>query len=186
MSNQRGISAIAVILVLLLLLILAGGGFFYYRQKMIAKENTPPSTSFENVDLNEEVVVFLFREVPSLYSRVARIDNDLVLIAEELDRIQALEEEYPSEKRTIASERMVWLQLQKELLLAAQTARTASESYYVAHSVNEEKGRVLVEENIEELLSRIDEILETAGQETVRLQKITEETLLDRLKGLFS
>jgi hypothetical protein len=186
MPNQRGVSAVVVILVLLLLLILAGGGFFFYKQRLDATKNAPASASFKNIDLNEEVVLFLFKVVPRLYNRVAKLDTELSLIAEELDRIKALEAEYPAEKRTVASERLVWMQLRKELLLSAQYAKTAAEAYYVAYSVNSEKGKKLISEGIGDLLSGIDETLDASNQETRRLKTTTQQTALDRLKGLFS
>jgi hypothetical protein len=183
MIDQKGVSAIAVVLVLLLLLILAGGGFYAYNQKQ--SENFPPTTTFDNVDLNEDVVVFLFQTVPRLYTRVVLLNNDLTLIAAELERIDELQDEYPSGKRYIETERMAWIKLQKNLTLSVQSAQSAAESYYVAYMVNNEKGRELISDNVGDLVSDIDDALKESGQETRRLKTVSNQTLMERLKGLF-
>lgn len=183
MINQRGISAIAVILVVLLLLALAGAAFFVYKQKQ--QENLPQTTAFDHVDLNEEVVLFLFQRIPRLYNRVLQLNRELTLIEAELVRIEALEQQYPSEKRIIDSERNLWLRLQKKLDLSAQTLKSAAESYYVAYMVNSRKGQELIDENIGAVISDIEEVLSESGEETRRLKTVTNQTPMDRLKNLF-
>jgi hypothetical protein len=183
MTDQRGVSAIALVLVVLLLLALGGGGFFVYKKKQ--QENFPKTTAFEHVDLNEEVVIFLFQRVPRLYNRVLQLNNELSLISAELERIDELEQQYPSEKRTINSERSLWTALQRDLDLSAQTLKREAESYYVAYMVNSEKGKTLISENIEALLADIDEVLSEASNDTARLKTVTKQTPMDRLKNLF-
>ena len=183
-TNQRGVSAIAVILIVLLLLALGGGGFYVYRQKQAA--NFPQVTTFEYIDLNEEVVVFLFQRVPRLYNRFLRLNSELTLITAELERIDELEKQYPSEKRIIGNERALWLKLRKTLTLSVQTAKSAAESYYVAYMVNPQKGKELINEKLDDLISGIDGVLEESGSETNRLKTVSNQTLMERLKGLFS
>ena len=183
MTSQRGVSAIAVILIILVLLALGGGGFFVYKQKQL--ENLPQATAFDRVDMNEEVVLFMFQNIPRLYHRTVRLNNELVLIADELERIEALEEEYPSEKRIIESERTLWLKLQKELNLSVQSLKSGAESYYVAYRVNPQKGKELISDNIDDLISDIDDVLEESGRETRRLKTVATRTFMDRLKDLF-
>jgi len=184
MINQRGVSAVAVSLVVLLLLVLVGGAFFVYRQ--MQSENLPQATAFDHVNLNEEVVVFLFQYVPRLYNRALQLNNELELIAAELERIDALEEQYPSEKRIIESERTLWLSLQKKLNLSVQSLENAAESYYVAYMVNSRKGKELISENIGDLVSEIDGVLKESGEETRRLKTVSPQTFMERLRGLLN
>jgi hypothetical protein len=183
MIDQKGVSAVAVVLVLLLLLVLGGGGFYFYKQKQ--GQNLPQATTFDNVDLNEEVVVFLFQSVPRLYHRVVLLNNELALIATELERIDELQNEYPSGKRIIESERTLWLKLQKSLNLSVLSVKSAAESYYVAYMVNSEKGRELINENIGDLVADVDDVLQESSQETRRLKTVSSQTFMERLKGLF-
>jgi hypothetical protein len=183
MTHQRGSSAIAVILILFLLLALGAGAYFFYKQKQ--KENFPQSTTFDYVDLNEDVVVFLFQSVSLLYNRTVQLNSELTLIAAELKRIDELENQYPSEKRTIEEERKLWLQLQKKLELSVQSLKAAAESYYVAYSVNPSKGRDLIRENVRDLVSDIDDVLKESNTETRRLKSTSSRSPLDRLKDLF-
>jgi len=183
MPNQKGLSAIAVILVLILLLALGGGGYFYYKQKQ--EKALPPQTTFDYINLNEDVSVFLFQRIPRLYTRVLQLNGELTIIAAELERIGELENEYPSGKRIVQAERAVWVKLQKSLLASVQSTEKNIESYYVAYMVNRETGKELINGSIEELLSRIDEVLETSKKETRRLKVVKDQTVLEKLKALF-
>jgi uncharacterized protein HemX len=183
MTNQRGVSAIVLILLVVLLLALGGGGFFVFKQKQ--QQNQPPATTFEHVDLNEEVVTFLFQRAPGLYKRVLQLNNELSLIAAELERIDELEQQYPSEKRTIHSERSLWTGLQKRLNQSVKSLKKDAESYYVAYMVNSAKGLELINENVDDLLSDIDDVLSESGTETGRLKTVSKQTPMDRLKNLF-
>lgn len=183
MINQRGVSAVAVVLIVVLLLALGGGGFFFYKQKQ--SENLPPATTFDYIDLNDDVVVFLFQSVPRLYNRALQLNNELTLIAAEMERIDELEVQYPSEKRTIESERGLWRTLQKNLNLSAQSLKSAAESYYVSYMVNRQKGKELISDNIGDLISDIDNVLEESYSETRRLKTTSGQTVVDRLKDLF-
>lgn len=183
MLNPKGVSATALILVLLLLLVLAGVSFFVYKQKQ--EQSLPQTTTFDNVDLNEEVVIFLFQRIPSLYRRVAQLNNELALIAAELERIDELEAAYPSGKRIIGTERTLWIKLQKDLNVMVQSTRSSVESYYVAYMVNNEKGKELISEDVTDLIADIDKVLVASNEETRRLKTVSSQTFMEKLKGLF-
>ena len=183
MINQRGVSAIAVILIILVLIALGAGGYFFYKQKQ--NENVPQFTTFDHVDLTEEVVVFLFQSVPRLYNRIVLLNNELTLIAAELERIDELESQYPSGKRIIENEKTLWMKLQKDLNISVRSAQNAAESYYVAYMVNPKKGKELINEDLGDLVSGIDKVLEESNQETRRLKTVSNQSFLERVKGLF-
>lgn len=183
MINQRGVSAVAVILIIVFLLALGGGAFYVYKQKQ--SENIPPATTFDYIDLNEDVVAFLFQSIPRLYNRALQLNSELTLIAAEIERIGELEAQYPTEKRTVESERSMWLSLQRKLNLSVNSLKSAAESYYVAYMVNRQKGKELINENIVDLLSDIDNVLEESYGETRRLKTTSNQSVMDRLKNLF-
>lgn len=183
MPNQRGLSAIAVILILVLLLVAGGGAYFFYMQKQ--KQSQPPLTTFDHIDLNEDVSVFLFQRIPRLYTRVLQMNTELSLIAEELERIRELENEYPSGKRIVQTERAGWLKLQKSLQAVVLSTEKKVESYYVAYMVNKERGRELIIDSLDDLLSQIDDVLETSKMETKRLKTGRKQTFVEKLKALF-
>ena len=182
MTNQKGASAVLFILVLILLLAVGGGGYYVYKQKL--SETLPPRTAFDHINLNEDVIVFLFQKIPGLYSRIAQIDTELTLIASELERIGELENEYPSGKKYVVSERAVWIRLQNSLQTSVQFAQKTIDSYYVAYMVNSEKGAELINESLNDLLSRLDEVLAQSKKETKRLKVVKDRTLMERLKAL--
>lgn len=183
MNNQRGISALVLILIIFILLVLVGGGFIVFKQKQSA--NYPKVVTFDHVDLNEEVVVFLYQQIPGLYNRISQLNNELTLISGELERIESLENEYPSGKQFINDERSLWMRLQKELNTSLQSVHDASESYYVAYMVNPLKGKTLISENSEDLLERIDNVLAATLAETGRLKTVSNQTVTEKLKNLF-
>lgn len=183
MADQKGLSAIVVILLLIFLLALAGGGFFFYKQKQA--KTLPPRTTFDHINLNEDVSVFLFQNIPRLFSRVLQLNMELSLIAAELERIGELENEYPANKRIVQAERVVWIKLQKNLQAIVQLTEKKVESYYVAYMVNKETGKELINESLEDLLSQVDEVLETSKKETKRLKVASKRTAMEKLKALF-
>lgn len=182
MPNQKGLSAIVIIVVLILLLAVCGGGYFVYKQKQ--KQSLPPLTTFEYINLNEDVSVFLFQRIHRLYARVLQLNMELTMIAAELERIGDLENEYPSGRRIVQAERAVWVKLQKNLQNVVQSTEKKVESYYVAYMVNKETGKELINESLEELLDRIDDVLGTSKKETRRLKVVTDQTLMEKLKAL--
>lgn len=183
MHNQKGLSAIALLLVLILLLALAGVGFFYYKQKQA--KSTPPSTTFEHFNLSEDVVLFLFQRIPRLYVKTFQLNTELTLIESELDRITELENEYPSGKRIVESERALWIKLQKNLLNTVQSSEKTIESYYVAYMVNPEKGKQSINDSLEDLMSQMETVLNQSRTETKRLKVVTTKTAMEKLKDLF-
>jgi flagellar basal body-associated protein FliL len=183
-KNQDGLSAIVIILVLIILLGLAGGGFIAFQKAQ--KKNQPPMTSFEHIALKEDVVTFAFAVVPALYNRLVWVNTEITLIDKELDRLSTLENDFPSQKKVVKAERAMWVQLRINLSGEASSAEKKADSFYVAYMVNKQKGKEVINENLEELIERIDEILEAARKETVRLKIIHKKTLMDKIKGLIS
>ena len=181
--NQTGLSAIALLLLLLFLITLGGVGYFVYKQKQA--QTLPPQTTFDHINLNEEISSFLFQRVPRLYSRVLQLNTELTLIAAELERIGELESEYPSGKRIVQAERVNWVILQKKLQAVVLTTEKKAESYYVAFMVNRETGKERINEGLEGLLSQINDVLEISKMETRRLKVVTDQTLLGKLKAIF-
>jgi hypothetical protein len=182
-NNNRGLSAVVILLVLILLLALGGGGYFVYKQKQA--QTLPPQTTFDYLDLNEEVAVFLFQRIPSLYSRVRQLNIELTVISEELERIGELENEYPSGKRIVQAERVNWTNLQKKLRAIVQSTEKRVESYYVADMVNKETSKELINKSLDGLLSQIDDALEKSKEETKRLKVVTDQTFIGKLKAIF-
>ena len=183
MLNQKGMSVIAIVLVLILLLALGGGGYYFYKQKQ--KGSLPPQTTFDHIDINEDISIFLFERIPRLYTRVLQLNTELSLIAAELERIGELENEYPSGKQIVQTERAGWLKLQKSLQAVVQTAEKKIKSYYVAYMVNKETGKEMINDSLDELLSQIDDVLETSRKETKRLKVVKEQTFMEKLKAIF-
>jgi hypothetical protein len=183
MPNQKGLSAIVVVLLLILLLALGGGGYFVYKQKQ--EKALPPRTTFDYINLNEEVSVFLFHNIPRLYTRVLQLNTELTMIEAELERIGDLENEYPSGKRIVQAERAIWVKLRKNLRTVVQSTEKKVESYYVAHMVNNETAKELINDSLGELLSQIDGALEISKKETRRLKVVKNQTVMEKLKAIF-
>ena len=170
MKNQNGVSAIVLILVLILLLGLAGGGFIAYQR--LQNKNQPPVTAFEHMNLKEDVVLFVYNVIPALYNRLFWLNTEITLIDRELDRLGALENDFPAQKKVVKTERSLWRQLRKNLAMETSSAEKKADSFYVTYMVNKEKGKALINENLDLMLERIDTLLETTRKETDRLKVI--------------
>ena len=181
-NNNKGLSVIVVLLLLILLIAVGGGGYFVYKQKQA--RTLPPQTTFDYLNVNEEIALFLFQRIPSLYSRVRQLNTELTIIAAEMERIDELENEYPSGKRIVQAERNVWVKLQKQLQAIVQATEKKVESYYVAYMVNKVTSKELINESLDGLLSQIDNVLEISKKETKRLKVVKEQTFMEKLKAL--
>lgn len=183
-NDQKGLSAIILILILILLAGLAGGGFFAYQK--LQNKNRPPATSFEHIGLKEDVVTFTFNVIPGLYNRFFWVNTEITLIDKELDRLSTLESDFPNQKRVVKTERAMWVKLRKNLFVEASTAEKKTDGFYVTYMVNKEKGKEAINENLELILERIDLVLEETRKETSRLKVVQKKTLLDKIKGMIS
>lgn len=181
-KHQNGLSAIVLILVLVLLFGLGAGGFIAYQH--LQNKNRLPATSFEHIGLKEDVVIFTFKVIPTLYNRFLGLNTEISLIDKELDRLSALETDFPSQKRVVKTERAMWAQLRKNLSVEASTAEKKTDSFYVTYMVNKQKGKEFINDNLELLLERIDATLEEARKETRRLKNIQKKTFMDKIKSL--
>jgi len=183
MRNQSGLSVLILIVVLVLLVGLGAGGYLMYQKKL--QENQPPAKIFDNVNLSEETVAFTYRAIPGLYKRLFRLNRVITLIDIELERLSELETGYPSQKQIIDRESAMWVQTKQQFTEAVADAEKQVETFYVAYTVNNTKGRELIKENASALTDRIDSVIKTASPVTGRLKTAKKKTFKDKLKELF-
>ncbi len=182
MQSQRGVSAVVLLIVLIVLLVAAGAGFFVLKSRQT--RDLPPQVAFTHINLNEQVVTFVFDKIPALYPRLLRLNREMTLVKGELERIAALENDFPDQKRFIRPEQVLWTSIEKRLAQAAATAEKRVEAFFVAYALNAEKGHALIQEEMESLAAALDEAIEISRAETSRIRVSTPKTPVDRLKDL--
>ena len=105
-----------------------------------------------------------------LYAGLVAINNELLVIHQEIDRLSQMEQEFPQQTEIIVSEKKNWEDLQKNLSDTVKGIENELETLYVAHRVNEEKGKKRLEQKKSELQNVIKKTLETSNSKTARLK----------------
>ena len=153
----------------------------------LVKKEKKPRQDLSRVQLKGDIILFTFKTVPYLYSSLVRLNDEIVLIDKELERLITIEGEFPRQKKIISLERSNWKKIQKGLFAALSNIEKDTEKIYVTHLVNKAKGKELIDKRVETLTTSIKEALNTSQPHTKRLKVVIKKTKMDKLKEkLFS
>jgi hypothetical protein len=183
-NNEQGLSLVVILVILLIIVGMGVGGFFafsYYKQK----NQGPSKASLPHNNMDAVLIGFTFDRLPSLYARLDQMNKEISKIDLEIARLDALESNYPQQKSIIKAERVVWEKTKKSLLTVMQTFEKNIESIYVAHKVNAEKGKEIIDTKTPELEASADEIIKASQAETSRIKVDPPQTLIEKLKAKF-
>jgi len=182
-KNKNNAGKLRVILLLLVTMIAIGGGFFGYTF-FIAEKG--PDNEMTNIHLKEETIAFVYTSMPDMYRCLSEINNEVVIIHKELERLEKIEKEYPKQKSIVISEKKLWGKTLKDLETTIENLEKNIKTLYVAYTVNREKGAELLESQNTELLASATEILEASKHQTKRLKNAEEKSLIDKIKEKIS
>lgn len=173
-----------MILLILITLAISGSAGFYIYRNFYADQG--PDVQMANIHLKEEIIAFVYQSMPEIYSSLSRINHELVLIAEEIKRLDLLEKEYPKQKKIVMNEKKMWETLRKNLQAAIGNLENSIETLFVAYTVNTEKGTEMLSSEKEALLALAAKELETSQQQTVRLKNTEGKSVINTIKETFS
>ena len=138
------------------------------------------------VQLKQEMLSFTFQRLPDIYQGLVRLNDQILLIDKELERLKEIEAEFPRQKAIINAERSNWTRVQRSLFTALSRIEKAVEKIYVSHLVNTDKGIALIKKENKPLSESVQKALTTAEPHTKRLKVEKKKTFIDRIKEKLS
>jgi hypothetical protein len=152
-----------------------------------SSEQQKPQVDLSKVQLRGDIVVFSYRVVPRIYSGLVKIDDELLLIDEELQRLKKIETDYPRQRGVVIAEKKNWISLRKDLVKALDKLKKEIEKIYVTYLVNKEKGEALIDQKSDAILAVINSSLDETSPYTNRLRPPpVKQSFLDKIKSKFT
>jgi len=171
MANNKGSATIIVLIIVLILL--GVGGYFSYT-KFYLKQGTADSftTDLAHISLKEEILSSTYEQLPDVYFGLVKMNSELLVINKEIERLHDMEKEFPQQLEIISTEKTIWSSIEKNVSDTISLLEKEIETLYVAHKVNPEKGKKLVEAKKKQLQGTINKILVDTQLKTQRLKEI--------------
>lgn len=175
MTDNKGSATIIILIILLALL--GAGGYFGYTQFYLKKNTTGTfTTDLAHISLKEEILLSTYEKLPDVYFGLVDINNELLIINKEIDRLSAMEKEYPQQIDIISAEKNIWNSVRQDISDTVDTLKKDIETLYVAYRVNQEKGQKRIDEKKNQLQEAIRKTLESSQLKTRRLKEKNESS----------
>ncbi len=104
-----------------------------------------------NITLPEEIIRFSYDFMPNLYNSLITFNNEVILLEKEIERITALAEQYPAQKKIAEKEIKIWEKEKDKLKKAYEKLEKKVEALYVSYRVSKDSGLQLIDEQKIEL-----------------------------------
>ncbi len=170
-----------VILLLLLALGIASGVVYLLYFNKSSETNQYKPITLAHVSLPDEVLEFSFNFFPDLYVSLLMYNKETILLADEINRIEAVAAQYPDQKRIADKEKKTWESAKKRLAKSFEKIQKKIESLFVAYKVNPDAGIIRVNEEKEDLALTAREALGPSMDLTQRVK--TKEKIPEGLVG---
>lgn len=179
MSVDKRYSAILISILFLLIIGLTLAG-------CNGSKGPNPLKDLTHINLNEDVILFTYNNIPRIYSGLVSIDNEIVLIDNELERLKEIETEYPRQFKVVAIEKTNWIKIRRNLLDDLEALEKDIERLYVSYIVNKDKGNALIKEKSETIVIAINTALLISTPDTIRLKPEEKRSFVARIKDKIS
>jgi hypothetical protein len=138
-NNAAG-GAIGIVIIFVLGITLAGGGAYFAYSKYYKKE--PLRTRLSSIKMKEELIRFAHNDVsPALYSNLMTLDDIVVMMNKELDRLKRIDKKFPNQHDIIASQTVELTAAHDHLAKVLADVCVKIEKIYVTWLVDRSKGR---------------------------------------------
>lgn len=164
-TSKRKLPLKKIIVTLLALGGLFGIGFTVY-VFLFAKS----PGKIKKATLPKEILVFTYKQMPEVHAGLVTINDEIVITEKEIERINAIEKQFPDQNTITGSEKKIWegnlaslskfmAQLEKEIQIV-----------YVSFRVNQETGATLIESRKEELKQSVESVSVPSKELTDKLR----------------
>jgi hypothetical protein len=171
MPNNKGSATIIVLIIVLVLL--GVGGYFGYTKFYLKRGALDTfTTDLVHISLKEEILHATYEQLPNVYFGLVKMNNELLVINKEIERLRDMEKKFPQQLDIISSEKTIWSSIEKNVSDTIGLLENEIETLYVAHKVNPEKGKKRIDGKEKQLQGTINKILEETQLKTQRLKDI--------------
>ena len=137
-SNTNG-GAVGIVIALILVVALAGGGGFWAYKSYYQK--APLRTKLASVKVKDELVRFAHDRVSrALYHNLVTLDDIMVMMDKELDRLKRIARKFPNQDGIVTSQTQELVICRKRLGKAMNDVIAKTEKMYVTWLVDRSKG----------------------------------------------
>ena len=138
MANTSG-RAVGILIAMVLVLALAGGGGFLAYNKFYKKE--PLRSKLASMKVKTELIRFTHDQVSTaLYHNMVMLDDILVMMDKELDRLKRIGKKFPNQQRIIASQTEALKTARERMARVLTDVNATLENMYVTWLVNRSEG----------------------------------------------
>jgi hypothetical protein len=138
-KNSAGGAAGIVIALLLILTLAAGGGYLAYNKYL---KKTPLRTRLSSMKMREELIRFIHDHVSqALYSNLITVDDIVVMMNKELDRLKRIDKRFPDQHAIIAAQTAEYTAARDHLTQVMADVGGKVEAIYVTWLVDRAKGQ---------------------------------------------
>ncbi len=174
MKNASGGAVFVIVLLLVFMSILGGGGYVAYT-KFIKKP--PLQTKLACVKIKPELVQFSHDLIsPILYNNMVMMDDILVMMDKELDRLKRIEKKYPNQAKIVTPQIEELSAARDRLGEALERVTAKIEKIYVTWLVNQRDGAVQIRENRSLLTNQLAETIRDEAMLIGRVRKNKDAT----------
>jgi hypothetical protein len=135
--NTKGFSAVLLIVLLLVVGVFTAGGYFGWQ---IYSKSTQPRTSLVGAKVKPDLLAFTHRQLPALYPKIIALDDTIVLIDGEIDRLAGIAKQYPAQKPLVEAERQKLGTNRKALAEALAGTLAKAETLFVTYLMDPNRG----------------------------------------------
>lgn len=138
MNNTSG-GAVGILIALVLVLALAGGGGFWAYTKYFKKE--PLRSKLASMKVKAELIRFTHDRVSTaLYRNMVMLDDILVMMDAELDRLKRIAKKFPNQRGIVASQTEELKEARERMARILTDVNATLEKMYVTWLVNRSEG----------------------------------------------
>ncbi|MDD9304528.1 MAG: hypothetical protein HUK40_20165 [Desulfobacter sp.] len=152
-----------------------------YKPMVLAHVNLPP-----------EMLKFSFEHFPDLYDALIVFNGQIDIYDSEIQRIQAIGEQYPEQNKIAQSQKKIWVNGKNKLLKAFAKLEKPVKETFVLFQVNPAKGLVQVEASAKDLTTSGQTALTVSREQTAQLNASADtppegmvQTILFKIKKIF-
>jgi hypothetical protein len=135
--NHKGFSIILLLMLLFVAAVLGTGGWFGWR---VYNNTTQPRASLLGAKVKPELIAFIHRQLPNLYTQLIAVDDTIALVDAEVERLTGIAKQYPDQKPLVTAEVEKLGANKKALAEALAVTLAKAETLFVTYLMNSKKG----------------------------------------------
>ncbi len=165
--------------------ILAFAVYTLYFSPKAPEKRVYQKMALSHVKLPQEMLEFSFNHFPDLYTALVNFNTQISLFNREIQRIEAIAQKYPEQKKITDTEKKVLEKGKKTLLKEFSKLEKPIKETYVLFQVDEAQGLARIEEKKQELTDMAHAALKTAQEQTKKIKSPAPQVPEGILQGTF-